>query len=154
MKNNHRIWLAGLIFASTIFYNCTRQPLSTATAVSETVDTAEPERYPNQDSELALLMREMDVDAQKIREAILAGKNFEDFRAKFTKIHTATPTDSGVKTPAYQALATNFLTSLDKVYTAEDKIAGFNLMVNDCLNCHKTTCPGPTVRIKKLSIVK
>jgi hypothetical protein len=123
-------------------------------AVSETVSTAEPERYPNQDSELAILMREMDVDANKIREAILNGKNFDDFRAKFAKIHSANPTDAGTKTKAFEAMASNFLTSLDKVYTADDKIASFNLMVNDCLNCHKTTCPGPTVRIKKLTIVK
>jgi hypothetical protein len=154
MKNNRLFWFTLILFISTLFYNCSRQPLSTATAVSENIDTAEPERYPNQDSELAILMREMDVDANKIREAILSGKNFDDFRAKFTKIHSATPTDSSVKNNAYNALATNFLASLDKVYTSEDKISSFNLMVNDCLNCHKTTCPGPTVRIKKLTIVK
>lgn len=139
-----------ILFASTVFYNCSRPNLSQITANQQT----ETIKYPNQDSELALLMREMDVDAQKMKESILNGQIPPDFREKFAKIHSAIPTDSSTKNETFSAIATNFLGSLDKIYADSDKVQAFNLMVNDCLNCHKMHCPGPIVRIKKLTIVK
>jgi hypothetical protein len=149
MKNKI-LFFALCLFGSSVFYNCHRSQ----TAQNQADTDSKTILYPNQDSELALLMREMDVDAQKMKESILAGKIPPDFREKFAKIHTAIPTDSTTKNEAFAAIAANFLQSLDKIYTAPDQIQAFNLMVNDCLNCHKMHCPGPIVRIKKLSIVK
>lgn len=134
-----------LLFLSSILYNCSKNQTATKTPI-------ETEIYPNQDSELALLMRAMDSDSQKLKNAILNKQSLEDFREKFAKIHTAIPTDANTKSKAFEAMSNSFLASLDKVYTQENKVETFNLMVNNCLNCHKTTCPGPTVRIKKLLI--
>lgn len=131
-----------LLFSAVLCYNCTRKAQNT--------DSEKAVLYPNLDSELALLMREMDADFNKIKQAIIEGKDLIDIRAKFAKIHTATPTDSTTKTGAFDAMAKSFLANVEKIYTLDDKRKHYNMAVNDCLNCHKLACPGPTVRIKKL----
>ena len=139
MKN--LLLVSCMIFVSVLFYQCTRNTQTTAV------------KYPNQDSELALLMREMETEAINMREAISKGQEPKDVRKRFEAILTAKSTEASMKTPAFQAMASNYLKSLDKVYQTpqEERMAQYNVMINDCMNCHKTNCPGPLVRIKKLS---
>jgi cytochrome c556 len=58
-------------------------------------------------------------------------------------------------------MATGFLASMDEVYARQERSSapdqvknGYNLMVEACMNCHRSYCPGPMVRIKKLYITK
>ena len=106
----------------------------------------------DKDSELALLMRSMYDDSELIRKAITTKKLPKDFRQKFAELHTAKPTDADVKNETYKAMGNYFLTNLEKVYTEKDQVKAFNLMVESCVACHKTFCPGPIKKIKKLTI--
>jgi hypothetical protein len=137
------LWLASFVFLSVVLYQCTRK----AQTPVETV------KYPNEGSELALLMREMEAEAVSMREAIKNGKELKDLRAQFEKIFTAKSTEASMQTPAFQVMAKNYLKSLNKVYEAPqaERMAQYNIMINDCMNCHKAQCPGPLVRIQKLS---
>ncbi|TAE18932.1 MAG: hypothetical protein EAZ95_03070 [Bacteroidetes bacterium] len=136
--------LAVFAFSGTIFYQCTR-PAQTS--------SADAVKYPNKDSELALLMREMESEAMTMREAIKKGEEPKDLRTRFEAILTAQSTEASMKTPAFQVMAKNYLKSLNKVYEApkEERLEKYTLMINDCMNCHKAQCPGPLVRIKKLN---
>ena len=134
-----------LLFAAILFYQCTR-PATTAS-----------NNFPNKDSELALLMREMELDALSIKGNIEKNKDItNDVRQKFKAIHTAIATDASMRNPAFEAMANNFLQALDKLYTLpkNERKEQYTIFVNDCINCHKMYCPGPIVRIKKLNMTK
>ncbi len=134
------------VFVGVLFYQCTQTAQPTTTPVEAT-------KYPNESSELALLMREMETEAIAMREAINKGQELKDVRKRFEAILTAKSTEASMKTPAFQAMANSYLKSLDKVYQTPqaERLAQYNIMINDCMNCHKTNCPGPLVRIKKLT---
>lgn len=109
-------------------------------------------QYPNEDSELAILMRWMDKSSAQIRQSVLDGKSFEDVRPKFAEMLTARHTDEESNNENYRAMAQAFLKITEGLYSGQEKKAAFNLMVNSCLTCHKMYCPGPAVRIQKLLI--
>lgn len=109
-------------------------------------------KYPNDDSELALLMREMDRDMQSLKTAVVSQTELPQLLKKFKAIHAATPTDPEVITPQFTTLAQLLINNTEKVYTSKQKKKAYNLLVNNCIACHQSYCPGPVVRIKKLKI--
>ncbi len=129
--------LSALLFATAILYSFTQ---STA--------------QDDETSELALLMRQMYTDSEQIKTAILEKKLPADFREKFKAIHTAIPTDAGVRDQNFALLSDAFLKQMDKVYVGKNQVENFNKMVNGCIACHSTYCPGPIKRIQKLTIPK
>jgi hypothetical protein len=150
--------IATLFFLSIFFYYCTQNKESQtentdskqASAKPTDVDTT---KYPNDDSELAWLMRSMYEDGEKMKLAVQNKQLPEDFREKFKHIHTATPTDAAVKGEVFDTSAKAFLQTLDKFYQEkENQVENFNIVVNACVACHQNYCPGPIKKIKKLAI--
>ena len=107
---------------------------------------------PNGDSELALLMREMFEDGMRTKQQILDGKEIRlgfDYRS----IHSAEATESEkVKTTEYMLMAKAYEASVDSLLASEgpSRADAFQLMISTCANCHKTMCPGPMVKIRKM----
>jgi hypothetical protein len=161
-KNNSKFIAAFSIvaFFSTLFYNCTEEQgtENQAATVADSLITTKPQnidktKYPNDDSELAWLMRQMYEDGEKIKVAVQNKQLPEDFREKFKNIHTAIPTDSTVKGAVFDTSAKAFLATMDKFYSEkENQVENFNLVVNACVACHQNYCPGPIKKIKKLAI--
>lgn len=146
-----------IIFSSVLFYSCgqTTQEQKSEVAVQPSLKPAQKDstKYPNDDSELAWLMRDMYQDGEKIKTAVQNKQLPEDFREKFKNIHTATPTDAAVKGEVFDTSAKVFLQTLDKFYTEkENQVENFNIVVNACVACHQNYCPGPIKKIKKLAI--
>lgn len=113
-----------------------------------------PERpiNPNGDSELALLMREMFEESDRIKQQIEAGE-FPSGLQKFEAIHSAVPTDSDVSGPIFESMATAYIQSIRAIEAGDSStVFRFNSMVDQCMNCHAEFCPGPMKRIKKLYI--
>ena len=111
---------------------------------------------PNGDSELALLMRKMYRDADSIKQLIVnqEGSITNEFIAELELVHSAIPTDSTVKTPEFEAfnrLLINQAKELQK--NSEDNVEEFNRLVNRCIDCHQSFCPGPIKKINKLRII-
>lgn len=113
---------------------------------------APSDRNPNGASELAVLMREMEKQAEiwkgeiEIKEAVLS-----PVPASFYGLKTAAVTKPTMKNENYNAFADHFITfseALVKV-SADKRKDAYNSMVNGCMNCHTQMCPGPMVRIKK-----
>jgi cytochrome c556 len=134
------------LFAFIFLSNCAQ----------ESEKKAEENRYPADSSELSRLMRSMWSDSDLMKKAVTDGKMPDDFREKFTAIHTAIPTDADTKKENFDAMAKSFLASMDKLYATQENSEelknAFNLMVEQCVNCHQSHCPGPIVKIKKLTI--
>lgn len=110
---------------------------------------------PNGDSELALLMRQLYLDTDSIKQLIVndEGNISDEFIVELNRIHTAVPTDPEVKTDefkAYNELMINQANALKE--TTGNKKELFNQFVARCIDCHQVVCPGPIKRIKKLVI--
>ncbi len=107
---------------------------------------------PNGDSELALLMRSMYDDGMITKQALLDGKP-PVVNVKYHQLHTAKATEpQKVATPNYDAFANAYEASVKSFLESDtaSRIESYHSMVNACMNCHQTICPGPTVRIKHL----
>lgn len=109
---------------------------------------------PNGDSELALLMRMMNDSTASVKELVMQGKLPEKFPEAFLKIHTATPTDPTVKTEEFEAFADSYVEGLKQLYQSSpsELETNYNSLVQRCINCHESVCPGPIKAINKLKI--
>jgi hypothetical protein len=113
------------------------------------------ENHPNKDSELALLMRKMHADADSIKQLIVTneGTISKEYIAALEKIHTAIPTDANVKTPEFKAYTELMVNEANALFSNEqNKKEGFNNLVDKCVQCHQSFCPGPIKKINKLRI--
>ncbi len=113
------------------------------------------ETNPNGDSELALLMRKMFEDGEDIKALITnnEGNITQEYIQELERIHTATPTDADVKTPEFEAYTKLMIEEANVLFSSDsNRVQGFNNLVNRCIDCHQSFCPGPIKRIKKLTI--
>ena len=108
---------------------------------------------PNGDSELALVMRNIHFEANKVGRELEAGQEVDltELRNLASQLTTSVPTDSNVLDEAYYSFAENLQKRVEKM-ESEEAVVEFNEMVKACVACHKNTCPGPIQKIHKLKI--
>lgn len=107
------------------------------------------------ESPLSKLMREMAGDMKKLRAATLEGKMYSKWGKSYEKITTAKPSADSKKGEHFQEYASVFLTQVERTKqatTPESLKPAYNLLVQSCIRCHETYCPGPITMLKKLSI--
>lgn len=129
--------------------------ITTEQVNNEEVATEVVDNHPNKDSELALLMRKMYNDADSVKQLIVnnEGNISKEYIGALERIHTATPTDADVKTPEFKAYTELMINEANALFSnPENKKEGFNNLVNKCVECHQSFCPGPIKKIKKLRI--
>lgn len=111
---------------------------------------------PNGDSELALLMRGMYEEAERIKAQVKAGEEvtLELDHAKILTAHATEPEKADSK--EFKDFANMYLANLEQLQKADpDNVEMvFQSLVESCMSCHQELCPGPMVRIKKLRIAK
>ncbi len=109
---------------------------------------------PNGSSELSLLMRKMYDHAAAARKDVKAKKIKRTYPAEFSKIYTATPTDSLTKNEHFNTFADLYIQSLKnfKSSNAGNLTDNYNAIVSACVVCHSQHCPGPLFKIKLLMI--
>ena len=140
--------LSLFIFLGAVVSNCSSPHKKLFQQLASQQDRS---KYPNDDSELALLMREMDRDMKAIKQAIVTQQKLPRVLKKFKAIHVAKPTDGmETRTPQFTTLAELLLTNTQKLYKTSQPQRAYNRIVRNCLACHQSYCPGPVVRIKKL----
>lgn len=109
---------------------------------------------PNGDSELALLMRAMYDEADKMKQQLAKGDavSLSIDHDKILTAHATEPEKAGSE--MYKAFAANYLQSIERLKTGpNEQIPGlYTQMVQQCKNCHQELCPGPLVRIQKLML--
>lgn len=111
--------------------------------------------HPNNDSELTLLMREMYDYFEAVKMDIQNDEIPENIRT-FAEIHSAVATEpSKSESELYKAMSTVYLESAKRLGESRTDVKKrFNIMIDNCMNCHKQMCPGPMVKIKKLYLPK
>ena len=104
---------------------------------------------PNGDSELALLMRQMYDETQKIKQ----GESSMALNFSPESIFTAQATDpKKAASEQYKVLGTAYVNSVKNYHKAADtdRDQAYEQMIGACENCHQALCPGPLVKVKKL----
>lgn len=140
--------LCGLIALST--HSC-----DSGGGVKETPQTTEKSKIKMAaDSELALLMRELSDETEAIRDALLAGKEHPLWK-RVEELHTATPTDASSSGPVFQGFSSAFIGAVAEMQAADsNRTQYFNAVIDRCMDCHATYCPGPMTRIEKFYVQK
>lgn len=156
MKNmNIKILIPSCIgIFSLLLYSCNNEKKEVEATCSKDVKVSPIN--PNGDSELALLMRKMYNDADSIKKLITnnEGNITKEYIKELERIHTAIPTDADVKTPEFEAFTKLMIEEANTLFGNEtNKAEGFNSLVNRCIDCHHSFCPGPIDKIKKLNIL-
>ena len=104
-------------------------------------------------SEMSLLMEQMYVDNQRLKERIKNGDTIGKFPTHFMKIHEAVMTDQSENDAFFKEQAARFIKSQQLIYDdPKNAKQHFNDGVSACLSCHEVKCGGPIPRIKKLYI--
>ncbi|HHE64782.1 MAG TPA: hypothetical protein ENL09_02055 [Bacteroidetes bacterium] len=131
--------------------------LSLISCKNETVKTeVKEELIMYQPSEMTELMRTIYEfnKASKIR--IEDKKNLFEYPEEFQNIKTAKLADPDERDSEFDSLAIVFLKNQKAAfYTEADSVKfNFNRSINACIECHRTRCPGPLPKIRKLLIPK
>lgn len=104
-------------------------------------------------SEMALLMEQMYVDNQRLKERISKGDTIGKFPNHFLKIHKAVMTDETENDTFFKEQAALFIKAQELIYQdPKNAKQHFNDGINACVRCHQVKCGGPIPKIKKLYI--
>jgi hypothetical protein len=110
---------------------------------------------PQEDSELTLLMRSMADEMKLLKASVLQDQLYTDWKVDYKQIHTAKPSTEAKKGPKFSEYARVFIAQLDRLKenkTTTEIRPQYNLLVNSCIQCHETFCPGPLSMLKKLRV--
>ncbi|MFT4526756.1 MAG: hypothetical protein ACI85F_002936 [Bacteroidia bacterium] len=147
LKRTSLSFVALSLLGVMIFSSCVEQKTDSQKTIKK-----EKVINPNGDSELALLMREMFDEGDRVKQQILAGEVPSGLK-KFEIIHSAIPTDENASGPVFEGFATSYIQAIKALENSDSaSVFKFNNMVDQCMNCHTEFCPGPKRRIKKLYI--
>ena len=145
--------LVVLLFVSTIIFSCQKKIKKTEEITAEPTKTEEKEFEMYEMSEMALLMEQMYVDNQRLKEKIQRGDTIGAFPNHFMNIHKASMTDDSENDEFFKEKAAEFIRAQELIYEdPENAKEHFNNGVSACIECHTVKCGGPIPRIKKLYI--
>lgn len=156
--------LLGIALFQLIFLSCNDEPKVEETQNQSTEQVKEEikdvtkvidNRFPNERSELAILMRSMYEDLVAEKELLSKGENSEvKWMEKYGNLVEATPTDKKHTGPDFEAFGKSFLVTLKAYEKAEkeNNIQLYNNVITSCMSCHQKHCPGPMAAIRKLPL--
>lgn len=156
MKKNKLFHFSFLsLFLFSLFFSC-KEEISTENKQNEAC-VSPSTTNPNNDSELALLMRKIFSETDSIKQRIKSNKplDLSIYIQQLKSVHSATPTDSTVHTPEFYTFTNSLIVvseSLNNSSDDESKKEQYNQLVNSCINCHQSFCPGPIKKISKLKL--
>ena len=112
--------------------------------------------FQQSESELSKLMREMAEDMKKMKVAVSKGKTLKKWGEDYKSIRTAKPSAESKKGEHFEEYSTAFLTQVDRMSKAEKEDPAlktkYNSLVQSCIRCHETYCPGPISMLRKLKL--
>ncbi|EIM78046.1 Cytochrome C' [Nitritalea halalkaliphila LW7] len=112
-------------------------------------------RYPNESAPLAWAMRGLFEDFEEVRDALREGqRHLIDIEQHITWME-AQPTDPKVKTAAFEQYAQLYINQINRFNEETDATlleGHYKAILETCLACHATYCPGPMKRIRLLEL--
>lgn len=109
---------------------------------------------PNGDSELALLMRAMFSDVERIKEQVQNGEavTVEVNHEQLLSAHATEPAKAA--SSEFKAWGKAYLEGIETLIKSSPQNAevAYTSLISTCLNCHQSFCPGPIKKINKLNL--
>jgi hypothetical protein len=140
-----------LVILFTVCFSCENNGKQLNALESEYPPEKKFEMY--EMSEMALLMEQMYVDNERLKERIKKDDTIGRFPKHFLKIHAAEMTDKQENDLFFKEQATNFIKAQVLIYEdPKNAKEHFNSGVDACIKCHEVKCGGPIPRINKLYI--
>jgi len=140
-----------ILVASILFFSCQKKEEKEVCPAEKPAKEKKFAMY--EMSEMAILMEQMYVDNERLKERIKKGDTIGKFPNHFMKIHKAVMTDEKENDTFFKQQAANFIKAQELIYEdPKNAKAHFNEGIDACINCHKVKCGGPIPRIKKLYI--
>jgi hypothetical protein len=149
--------LIAVAFATAFIWACNQSTTQVAENASKDSTTAECEtetiKDPNNAKPMALMMRQMAIQADSIKTLIVRGEKPDSLRYPFIRFYLVEPTDPNVLEPQFFENARLFQEAYRNLMSADNNHKQYyNLMINACVKCHESYCSGPLKRIRKLPI--
>jgi cytochrome c553 len=144
-----------IIVCSVLFFiSCQKNNASIKVEKVDSTATTEKKSFEMYElSEMALLMEQMYVDNQRLKERIEKGEPVGEFPSHFAKIHQAIMTDPSENDAFFKENAQVFLTAQEMIYKEPEKAKEhYSNAIQACISCHEVKCSGPIPRIKKLQL--
>ena len=109
---------------------------------------------PNGNSELAQLMRTMQADLKRAREAIEKGEKVGPLWPHFRKIRCSWPTNQADRNAAFDTAAQSYLSAVQALESApiSEAKAAYGRVLDGCRACHEQSCSGAIPAIEALRI--
>ena len=104
---------------------------------------------PNDTSEMALLMRDMFERLEVIKDKIENNENLSEEQLSFAIIHSQEATDSSFTNEGLVGMSEAYSRIINQFNNDHSK-ENYKSIVNSCINCHISMCPGPLERIDNL----
>lgn len=119
-----------------------------------TESCSKPSKYPNQDKPMALMMRQMADNAQKMKDLVLKGEAITAAQFPFIRFHLVEPTDPDVLQPQFYENARLLQVAHKNMISAPvaKQKEMYTAYINQCISCHQIYCSGPLKRIRKLTL--
>lgn len=154
MRSVIHFLLGALVFGLMSCSSATEGDASTDAVVITREIAAEHAVFnPNPSSELAVLMRHMNQMVLMSRDSLAKGVPTKFDLEIFEKLSSAVPSKPEMKDEAFFSYAAAMLASAHTFNNEpEARLEAHNNLVQTCLACHQTHCPGPMKRIRKLHI--
>ncbi len=150
----------GLCFVFIVcVYACGDQAQTGKKAEQQTDSASEhcsPEtiKDPNNPKPMALMMRQLAMNADSMRSQLLRGEQLDSMRYPFIKFYLVEPTDPSVLEPRFYENARLFQEAYLALFRhPNEQIKYHNLTISKCISCHENYCSGPLKRIRKLLIL-
>ena len=106
---------------------------------------------PNNTSEMALLMRDMFNQLEVIKEEIEKGENLSSEQLDFATIHKQKATDESFLKEGLVPMSKGYSLVVEDFNKNPSK-EKYKSIVNTCISCHISMCPGPLERIDNLIV--
>lgn len=143
-----------ILFLVVSLSSCDKKVEKTDVPVEKPSEKKEDKKFEMYEmSEMSLLMEQMYVDNQRLKERIKKGDTIGKFPNHFLNIHKAVMTDEQENDAFFKEQASSFIKAQQMIYEdPKNAKEHFNTGVDACLKCHQVKCGGPIPRIKKLYI--
>lgn len=100
---------------------------------------------------MALLMREMTDKLELIKDRFDENEEIDKNELDFAIIHEQEFTDSSFNQPHIRQMSESYAYSVE-AFNKNPIKKNYSSIINNCMNCHQLSCPGPIVKIQKLKL--
>lgn len=106
---------------------------------------------PNNTSEMALLMRDMFTQLNSVKLKLELGHDLSNSQLNFALIHEQKATDESFRKEGLEGMSWGYSNAVHQ-FNNSQTLTNYRTVVNSCVSCHQSLCPGPLERIDNLII--